>query len=121
MAKGMSKDKLLNREIGSSNGAGMKVKAGDAGREGYLASDFGGNENDNYRIADGYQSKDESPSRSEDSNVKEIAHHSVTGELYSGDPEGHGHKNKVAAVYKAGAAGTSSPKMHKGGADVSEE
>lgn len=114
-------DALLNREIGSGNSGSMKAVSGDVGKEGYLKSDFGGNQDDNYRIEDGYKKKDESPSRSEDSNLAMIAHHSVTGELYSGDPEGHGHKNKVAAVYKAGVAGTSSPKEHKGGGTNKEE
>jgi hypothetical protein len=120
MAKGKN-DKILNREMGDGASGSVKRDMGhDAGKEGYTRYDFGGNEDPNYRIEDGYKMKDESPARSEDSNIHEIAHHTVTGELYSGDPEGHGHKNKVAAAYNAGPFDTGGHE-HKGGGTNAEE
>lgn len=91
----MKNDKeLLNRKVGAGGGKSVKGKSDDAGAQGYHKSEFGGNENENYRIEDGYESKDESPSRNEGTKVQEICHHSVTGELYSGDPGKHGHMGK---------------------------
>lgn len=123
--KGKSKDSLLNREVGEGSGASIKQdNSHDVGAEGYHRAEFGGNEDENYRIADGYRVKDESPSRSEDSNIHEIAHHSVTGELYSGEPDAHGHKGKVAAANKAGVFALSKSKGakgHEGGGKNEEE
>lgn len=120
MAK--KKDEVLNREMGDGASGSMKGdESHDVGKEGYHKSEFGGNQADNYRIADGYAKKDESPSRSEGSKAQEICHHSVTGELYSGDPEAYGHKGKVAAAYKSGMGGLSSPKEHAGGGKADNE
>jgi hypothetical protein len=102
--KKKSKDGLLNREVGDGGGSSIKQDMShDVGKSGYLRSDVGGVEPVNYRIQDGYRPKDESPSRSEGSSVQDIAHHSVTGEMYSGHPERHGHFGKV---YKAGLSGS---------------
>lgn len=118
----MAKDKgLLNREMGDGkSGSVMEDNSHDAGKAGYHRYDVGGVQKDNYRIEDGYKSKDESPSRSEGSSIQEIGHHSVTGELYSGEPDSHGHKGKVAAAYKGGIS-LSEPSEHKGGGKSKEE
>lgn len=92
---GKGKEGLMNREVGSGAGKGMKGDGGhDVGKAGYHKSAFGGVEKENYRINDAYASKDESPSRSDSSSIHDIAHHSVTGELYSGEPGRHGHLGK---------------------------
>src|SRR6266404_6398801 len=97
MKKGKAgKEGLDHREAGAGAGSSaIQDNSHDAGKEGYHRSDFSGDDAENYRISDGYQSKDESPSRSESTNVQMIAKHSVTGELYSGHPERHGHMGKV--------------------------
>jgi len=61
----------------------MKSKGHDAAKAGYHKMEMGGIEKDNIHV-DAYASKDESPKRSEKTSVHAIAHHSVTGEMYSG-------------------------------------
>lgn len=107
-----SGDRLLNREDGDGAGSSAKQEAGDAGKQGYHRESFSGDDAENYRIADGYQSKDESPARTEGTNVQMIAKHSVTGELYSGHPERHGHMGKV---YGSSPADGGSDKARSGG------
>jgi hypothetical protein len=125
MAKGMGKrqpnDHLLNREMGEGSAGNMKPDGAEPGIQGYHRSSFDGMEQDNYRIQDGYKKKDESPARSEDSNIHMIAHHSTTGELYSGDPEGHGHKGKAAWTLRGEPTELSQPNEHKGGGTNEEE
>ena len=118
MAKKM-KEELAHREVGSGGSKSVKPdESHDVGKTGYHRSEFGGVEKENYRIHDGYQMKDESPARNEGSNIHEVAHHSVTGELYSGHPERHGHMGKV---YSSQAADDGSDEAHSGGGGHEEE
>jgi hypothetical protein len=96
VGKRQPNDHILNREMGEGAESDMKPDGAEPGVQGYHRSAFDGMNDPNYRIEEGYKKKDESPARSEDSDILSIAHHSVTGELYSGEPEGHGHKNKAA-------------------------
>lgn len=102
MAKKLMKsqgEELLSREDGHSSSEGVSNdESHDVGKAGYHRSQLGGVEQENYRIADGYHSKDESPSRKEGTNIHAIALHSVTGQLYSGEPMAHGHKGHAGGA-----------------------
>lgn len=89
---------IINREVGEGAASNMKGKSDSPGKSGYHRSDFGGVEDPNFRVEGAYAEKDESPARAPDTNIHEVAHHSVTGELFSGHPERHGHMNKAAAA-----------------------
>jgi hypothetical protein len=115
---GGSGPEILNREMGHGKSKSVSEdNSHEAGKAGYHRYDVGGVEDPNYRIEDGYVSKDESPSRSENSKIHDIAHHSVTGELYSGHPERHGHLGKV---YSSAPADGGSDKGHDGGGKDAE-
>lgn len=106
----MAKKDILNREMG--DGDSMDTKDDESlhpGKTGYHRSEFGKDDAENYRIADGMVKKDESESRDQGTQVHSIAHHSVTGELYSGDPARHGHMGKRAG----GAGGKGGPKKEE--------
>lgn len=110
---------MLNRETaeGKSKAGSTKTDGSlQPGKTGYHRSEFGGTEDPNYRILDGHTSKDESPSRMEGTDVHAIAHHSVTGELYSGDPARHGHLGKVnqASQKKGGVENGADEPRHGG-------
>lgn len=88
------------------------ANSSDVGRAGYHKQAFGAPEKVNHLEPESYVGKQVGVGQAEPTSIHDIALHTQTGEIYSGDPAKHAHKNK--AGMQAKMAGSSDPQPKSG-------